>query len=724
MDTNASQNQTNPSVQNAKLSNPITNIGTIKPVLDRARALLPLVDDVSEMFSDHVFDLLFRHVREMSKNEISKVSMGLYNMLRNFGRCPSPAKIEKMISDHLGRDVLWQSRTYVFEKDGQIHIKKSKSETVAVSNFILVPKYVINVYQGHRYHVYDVIIKNHPEVYQIMLKAEDFNKLETLQDEISKQLMGTSAYINGCSSYMKDLAYKYIDLAVFEHAKQGTSLLGLERLEDGGLKYFCTPHAIYSVETGEVCGDIVYMGNEEANMEEIRTWTNLKYDKEKWPAIAKEFLANVIRIQDKWQMMKLAGWVGVIPHDYVMRKETGFGAFPHCHIVGEPGAGKTTIMTLMKQFMGHNDSAPRSFTSAFELQKLLNTSYTIPTILDEYGKRWNIITKQNIERTLTESFTRGRFSKGRSDQTSVYYKYKNPVLMGGQIPIDDIATAQRVVEVRFSKSFHNTPEGKVAKDRIERLQKMPDKNFWVGYCIWCARFENEDVLVVQRRLEERVRNLGISDPRRSTIMSMVLVGLHYMKLLAEQLGVDIGYTEEDMDELIRREASERMEEETELDRFLRAVADFGITHGNRNNYFGTNFGKYRNVMYLEPTDKGPGKYGRNSDHDACIYGKELILIKIEPMAEKLRMNAKEVQVAIDAEFERSMQNPESSDNLVLAPKQYRTRSGMYTAFSKDALIQRHPEFEYILDLIKKDDSDSGVRVQSKSASSASKSAPK
>lgn len=714
-------NQTNLNTPTTKTGNPVTNIGTIKPVLDRIRAMLPLFDDVSEMFTDPVFDILFKHVHDMPKNEIVKLSMSMYNILKNFGGCPSPARIEKMIEDHLSRDKLWQSRTYVFEKDGQIHIKKSKSESIAVSNFVLVPKYTINVYQGHKYHVYDVVIKNHPDTYTVMLKAEDFNKIETLQNEISKQLIGTSAYINGCSGYMKDLAYKYIDLAKFEHSKQGTSLLGLERLEDGGPKYFCTPNGIYSVETGDICEDIVYMGNEEANHEEIRTWTNLYYNKDGWKDIARAFLSNVVYIQDKWQMMKLIGWIGVIPHDYVMRKETGFGAFPHCHIVGEPGAGKTTIMTILKQFMGHNDSAPRSFTSTFELQKLLNTSYTIPTVLDEYGKRWNVITKQNIERTLTESFTRGRFSKGRSDQSSVYYKYKNPILMGGQIPIDDIATAQRVVEVRFSKSFHNTAEGKLAKEKIATLQKMSDKNFWVGYNIWCAKFDNKEVLAIQNDMENKVRQWGISDPRRATIMSMILSGLHFFKKLAEELGVDIGYSDEDMEGMIKREVSERMEEETELDRFLRAVADFGITHGNRNNYFGTNFGKYKNVMYLEPTDKGPGRYGRNSDHEACIYGKELILIKIEPLAEKLRMNAKEVQVAIDAEFQRSMQNPESENNLVLAPKQYRTRSGMYAAFSKNALIQRHPEFEYILDLIKKDDSESGVKFQSKSVSSAPKS---
>lgn len=687
----------------------------VRPIVEKLKAVAVHLPDADVVLDDTVLRVAVGNAN-LNPADLDYLAMLiLKEVIKPFNTGYNTNIVRSLLNEVLFGSHVWAGRNRVYEKDGIIYVEKNKKEHIPVSNFILKPEYTVTVMEGHKYHVYSVKVLGDPKEYKLTLRAEHFNKLENLQSEIAKQLMGTSARINGCSSFMNDMGYKYIDIAKFEKNIQGTSLLGLERFDGTGPKYFCTPNGIYSVETGEICEDIMYMGNEEANMEEIRTLTNLEYDKEKWPKVAKVFLSHIVRINDKTNMMKLVGWMGAIPHDYVIRKVVGTGYFPHCHIIGEPGAGKTTIMTILKQFMGHNDSAPRTFSTPFELSKLLNSSYTIPAVLDEYGKRWDADRMNKINTILVEAFTKSRWSRGMANQNSIYYKYKNPLLFGGQIPTSDHALASRTVIVRFNKSFHETEEGKGAKKHKDMLQKTSDKNFWVGYNIWCAKSDNEKVKNKFTEYRMLCRQIA-PDERVADIQATTMLGLYFMKKLSEELGVDVGYTYKDIEKLYDSDMDMGADDiENPIEQFLQDIATYAKAYGNHHN-LGRWFGQGEAVsMRLETNDTTFKKYGKGDKYDSCIMGQKLLLVNVEKVCNNIRdfqkYNARELETFIFSDFARSQKDPLNGDNLVLAPKSCRIQNARYTVFNWNRVVKLVPEFEELEDLLysKK----SGVQVTTK-----------
>src|SRR5690606_5591355 len=118
---------------------------------------------------------------------------------------------------------------------------------------------------------YEVRVLHDSRKHTLMLRAEDFNKLENLQKQVATQLINTAANISGCNLYMKDLLHKYINLADWEYEREGTSLIGLEVINEQ--KYFCAPSGIYGLD-GSVSDQIMYMGNEQSNVDEVKKLDN------------------------------------------------------------------------------------------------------------------------------------------------------------------------------------------------------------------------------------------------------------------------------------------------------------------------------------------------------------------------------------------------------------------------------------------------------------------
>jgi len=699
----------------------VIHIPNIRHVLEKFDAALTLAKSSSVLENTTLLKFVFESFESPTTDEIDMLTL---HIRRELGKCthtvPSRNAIKLKLESFLSQDKIWDGYNFVGEEDGKLFVWH-KNKKMFISNFILHPKNAIIVQGagGKKYHEFEVQVEGRTRVSKLLLTSDHFNTLPALQEQLKLQSPEMSLRINGCNNYMNDLGYKYIDLPQWGEEKQGTSLLGLEVLQDGN-KYFCSPNTIYGLD-GKESKDIVAMGNEEANQQEVQNWSNLSYDETEWRQISKIFLENILHINDFSEMVLLVGWMGAIPHDYVVRKVAKLSYFPHCQIVGEPGAGKSTIMTLIKQYMGHNDSAPRAFPSAFEIGKLLNSSYTIPVVLDEYGKRWDMKRVDNINAILVESFTRSYYSKGTANQSSIYYKHKNPLMFGGQVPAKDKALAERVVDIRLKKAFHRTVQGRKSHNHLEILKNQKDKNFWVGYNLWCARHSNDVVLKVLR-LYMQESSKHIKDERVSSIYAIVMLGLHYLKKLSNELGVDMGITDSDILEipslLGNSNKIETLEDTNTLREMLRGLAQLGIQYGNNSSQYGQLFGDGKAVMRTTPkTDvTDPGTYGKNKAM-ACIYGNELLLIKVSDVINSLNQginknnmyDESEVMTFIQADFEMSLERcregsiEERSDNLILAPKTYRNKYGNYTAVCWEKLISEFPEFTQILPLNKQKD---------------------
>lgn len=693
------------------------DVATINNIKDRFTAGLSFFNTKEILLNPSYLSQMFTGIKSLTESEISVLSEYMRKKIKTSLREDIPQNtIYKLILGYFSEEHPWHGRTYVGEENGAIYIVE-RNEKKFISTFVLVPKHTIVVEgkNGNLYGFYDLIISGRKKKHTLMLRTKDFNNIKELQSRISEQIPGSMASINNCNSdVLNSLVHKYFILPEWGKEKIGTSLLGMEVLADGK-KYFCTGKEVYNLE-GTVSNDIVSMGNEASNREEIKNWTNLSYNADSWPSVVKGFLENALQIADKNEMSLLLGWMGAIPHDYVLRKESKTNYFPHCQVVGEPGAGKSTIMTLMKQYMGHNDSSPRSFPSSFELGKLLNSSYTIPVVLDEYGKRWTPQMTDAVDKILVESFTRPYYSKGTANQDSIYYKFKNAIMYGGQKRTSDKALSERVIDINIQKSFHNTSQGKTAYNHIMNLQKQEDKNFWVGYNLWCAKHPNSEVLGIFNMYREKTRK-NIKDKRISDVYAITMLGLHFLKKLSDELGVsfDLSYEEigKKAEEIGTSTKVGALEESNLLREFLSDVAQLGVQHGN-NKYHGRNFGTGLSVAMQatnKPADES-GVYGQRTKNAACVYGNDLLLIKVKEMVDVLNRGMRqpkyddtEIMTFIDSEFSSSLSKSckesnknyieDRKQNLVLAPNKFRTKYGAYTALNYNVVKEEFPAYEAI-----------------------------
>lgn len=106
------------------------------------------------------------------------------------------------------------------------------------------------------------------------------------------------------------------------------------------------------------------------------------------------------------------------------------------------------------------------------------------------------------------------------------------------------------------------------------------------------------------------------------------------------------------------------------------------------------------IKQFMPEDSGPGYYGRNKS-EACIYGKQCILIDIDRVASVINQNLgtlvfnpSELYVDSESNFVNSLDVPMKPDNLVLAPYGFRTRFYLnnFTVFNKEEMERRYPGF--------------------------------
>jgi len=105
-----------------------------------------------------------------------------------------------------------------------------------------------------------------------------------------------------------------------------------------------------------------------------------------------------------------------------------------------------------------------------------------------------------------------------------------------------------------------------------------------------------------------------------------------------------------------------------------------------------------NILHCIPSTKGAGKFGARVKKDACVHGKAMVLVRINAVANKLneiRNNIYDppaILNEIEDEFLKSISNPESPANIVLAPRQYKSKHGHYTAFSYTELLRLSPGY--------------------------------
>ncbi len=131
---------------------------------------------------------------------------------------------------------------------------------------------------------------------------------------------------------------------------------------------------------------------------------------------------------------------------------------PHLCLVGEAGSGKSTVLErVIAPIFGSDDTLAIGQFTQFTSIKSVGSSNIIPLLLDEFKpSKLTQKRKEFIENFLRSSYDHQDVKRGRSDLTTVKYRYKAPVVIAGEESLGETALRERSVEVLYTKATHTT----------------------------------------------------------------------------------------------------------------------------------------------------------------------------------------------------------------------------------------------------------------------------
>jgi len=625
-------------------------------------------------------------------------------------------------SSHINRDV------QVFIDNGRYAIEKTtgkKTNIIYVTDFTLEPKSIITIdnrdieAQLYNFEAVSAINKRRSQVY---LTAADFNTAGEFTKAIQRTAKSISPGVQDLQSHMRGMMYELKEnvwRGMGNIDQIGTTVLGYERFVDDGEKYVCTVNGDVYNSKGEVISDVVFVDPAVRipgdTFSLAKTYGNMEYDETKWIETAKFLLGKVMKANKKDVMANVFGWFIANIQEYNIRKE--ISEFPLLHIAGPKSSGKTLTIRALKQYFGHVRDDIDNFPTPPIFTQNLTVSYTIPSIVDEYGgsdrnEGWSDFVYNEVHKILKSVYAKGvveKGGKGDGGQGRFQYKMRNSSCTMGQTSIRDKSIADRAIQVNIDGSIKDTEEGDVAYNTCKELIDRKDKNFITGLMIWCMNIPDEEIkdLVrgyVKYNLQTVRREHLKYDNRQQQNTAAIQTGLHLALRLATEMGVDIGFDEQYIKDTVVRNANmhENLFSQTTDDAlvaFLRDVALHLKTVGTSTVY---GLGK---IAFCEE-GKGPdvpGVYGRSKRNDACIFDSKCLLMNVRNLIgiinkdlQKHGKNAHDfaaIQGYLSSEFHKA--KARKGKGLVLAPESYRyakridgtMMQGWYTVFRLNDLLE-------------------------------------
>ena len=129
--------------------------------------------------------------------------------------------------------------------------------------------------------------------------------------------------------------------------------------------------------------------------------------------------------------------------------------FPHLFLIGEPGSGKSaTLENIIVPIMGNTRIYASSSITPFVMMKEADTSNVIPIYLDEFKPskmKSKLANLHGIYNHLRDGYDGHKASRGRSDQSQVFYDLFAPIVVSGEESPDESAIRERAIELPFSR---------------------------------------------------------------------------------------------------------------------------------------------------------------------------------------------------------------------------------------------------------------------------------
>jgi DNA primase len=299
-------------------------------------------------------------------------------------------------------------------------------------------------------------------------------------------------------------------------------------------------------------------------------------------ALAREAFPLLPLLNEPQVVLPILGWFFAAPfRPRIMAKH---GKFPILCVWGTQGSGKTSIIKdVFWPLAGiEPNTEPFSATATqFALLQQLSSTGSVPVFIDEYKPRDMGETRvKDLIRNLRCLYNGEAVSRGRPDQTLVYYILKAPVCLAGEsAPGGDDALNERLISVSPNK---NTLMAREFQTVFQQLRRLPLSDLAAPYIQFAMARDTaadlERALSVTLAVLANAKEIDkLKDRCRHNLM-VAIFGLLMFEEFAQSLGVQT--PELDLDAVVPscvahpNEDDERTKDA--FDRFLESLAAYAL----------------------------------------------------------------------------------------------------------------------------------------------------
>jgi DNA primase len=299
-------------------------------------------------------------------------------------------------------------------------------------------------------------------------------------------------------------------------------------------------------------------------------------------ALAHEAFPLLPLLNEPQVVLPILGWFFAVP--FRPRIMATHGKFPILCVWGTQGSGKTSIIKDVFWPLAGIEPTTEPFSATatqFALLQQLSSTGSVPVFIDEYKPRDMGETRvKDLNRYLRCLYNGEAVSRGRPDQTLVYYILKAPVCLAGEsAPGGDDALNERLISVSPNKNTLMTQGFQTA---FQQLRRLPLSDLAAPYIQFAMGRDTtadlERALSVTLAVLANAKELDkIKDRCRHNLM-VAIFGLLMFEEFAQSLGVQT--PELDIDAVIPSCISNTKDDDDRtkdaFDRFLEALAAYAL----------------------------------------------------------------------------------------------------------------------------------------------------
>ncbi|BBM86853.1 CHC2 zinc finger domain-containing protein [Candidatus Uabimicrobium amorphum] len=430
------------------------------------------------------------------------------------------------------------------------YLKKRKDDTIAISNFIILPQQRIWVDDKE---AVKAVLKSQKTQYEVVLEREAWTSRSNFLKEIKSIDLSFRGSDNDLQCIQEIVASYTISVC------KGTRELGYQTQDH----IFVLPNKVIGKENPDCQTKFIPTKGQHPFHDMLHFTTIPKHQQQPF---LQQLFTYLPKLNEEAPLAVMLGWLFAVPFKQQIMPHMRH--FPILNIFGTRGSGKTSTASLLWRLMGFSGELFSCTQSNFSWLKLLSATSSLPIFVDEY-KPCDMHPKQvnYIHRLIRRIYAGEVETRGRQDQTLMHYKLQAPICIVGEMTFTEPAVLERILPAPLSFKSMTTER----KQAHKKLNAMPLEAFASIYLDWVLQ-QNVDQMLNEATKD--VKDIIENCPERpKDNMTIAVFGLRCMEKFAQDFNLSMpSLSKEELMKLCEKEICEVSGGKIALDDTLEKLA--------------------------------------------------------------------------------------------------------------------------------------------------------